>query len=121
MRPLTTKELPDFVLRFGNFVDAEIRSVDVVSAAQIKLTIAVQDKARAFDWISIELEFTDIQDAKLIQNEKLTLLDMSEGANIIDYNKLFAFGIGECYNNSSIKSSTLFIIAKELKYTEKQF
>ena len=43
--------------RFEHFKDAEFRSVAVISATQIKLIFAVQDKARAYDWITMSLIF----------------------------------------------------------------
>lgn len=121
MKPLLKKELPNFLERFVHFSDAELRSVEVLSASQIQLTLAVQDKARAYDWITVTLLFSGVHDAKLPQENQLSFIDMSEGANIIVENETFAFGVGACYNISNIQSSVMFIIATELKYEEDQF
>jgi len=121
MRPLLKKDLPAFVERFSNFTDAEPRALEILSASQIKLTLAVQDKARAYDWITLELLFDGVSDARLPQNNQLSLIDRSEGANIIIEEENFAFGFGACYNISSIQNSVMYIIGAELKYEEKQF
>ncbi|MDQ7042285.1 MAG: hypothetical protein Q9M34_02000 [Sulfurimonas sp.] len=121
MKPLALHELSAFTERFSSFKDAEFRSLNIISPLQIQTIFTVQDSARAYDWITITLEFNGVVDAKLLQNSRLSLLDMSEGANIIKDKNLFAFGIGECYNISAIKSSTCYIIASSLKYEEGLF
>ncbi|MDF1883379.1 hypothetical protein JHD49_05435 [Sulfurimonas sp. SAG-AH-194-C21] len=121
MKPLTLNELPAFIERFSSFKDAEFRSLNIISPLQIQTTFAVQDSARAFDWITITLEFNGVSDARLLESSRLYLVDMSEGANILKEDTLFAFGIGECYNISTIKSSSCYIIANTLKYEEGLF
>ena len=121
MKPLTLKELPAFVERFCSFKDAEFRSLEIISPLQIKITLAVQDSARAYDWITVALEFNGVSDARLLENSRLSFIDMSDGANIIKDENSFAFGIGECYNISNIKSSSCFIVANTLKYEEGLF
>ena len=121
MRPLLQKEVPAFVERFSHFTDAEIRSLEILSASQIKLTLALQDRARAYDWITLKLLFTGVSDARVPQEHQLSLIDMSEGANMIIEKGNFAFGVGACYNISNIKSSVMFIVATELKYEENKF
>jgi len=121
MKPLTFNELPSFLERFSHFKDAEFRSLDIISPIQTTLTFALQDKARAYDWITITLEFSGITDARFLENRQLQMLDMEDGANIIQDENLFAFGIGECYNISNIKSSSCFVVASTLKYEEGQF
>jgi len=121
MKPLTFHQLPSFIERFSHFKDAEFRALDIISPTQTTLTFALQDKARAYDWITITLEFSGIIDARFLENKQLAMIDMQEGATIIEDENLFAFGIGECYNISNIKSSSCFVVASTLKYQEGQF
>ena len=107
--------------RFENFKDAEFRSLEISSSTDISLTYALQDAARAFDWITITLHFSGISDARLLDESKMSLIDMSNGISIINHENKLAFGIGECYNVSSIKSSTCYIISDNLKYQEGTF
>lgn len=120
MKPLLAKDLAAFMQRFNNFKDGEFRSLEVISPTTIKITLAGQDEARAFDWISLELEFTGVNDARLLENSKLHLIDMNEGVNLI-HDEYFAFALGEYNNISSIKNSTCYIIATDIKYQEGNF
>ena len=107
--------------RFNNFKDAEFRSLEVISPLEIHATFAVQDNARAFDWITVTLEFTGVTDAQLVDGNKIAYVDMSDGISILENDGIIAFGIGECYNISSIQNASCFIIANSLKSSEGAF
>ncbi|MCX6052933.1 MAG: hypothetical protein NTZ60_10570 [Campylobacterales bacterium] len=121
MKPLLATELKKFLQRFDNFRDGEIRSIDVMTSTTIIMTLVGQDSARGFDWISIKLEFNSVSDARVIENSKLGLIDMSNGVSIINDDNLFAFGIDECYNISSARNSTCFIVCSDIKFKEGAF
>jgi len=120
MKPLLEKNLTAFMQRFNNFKDGEFRSLEIISPTTIKATLAGQDEARAFDWISLDLEFNGVNDARLIENSKLHLVDMSEGINLI-HSKNFAFVLGEYNTISSITNSACYIICTDVKYQEGRF
>ncbi len=121
VKPLFEKDLDFFLKRFNNFIDAELRHVEIVSPTTISITIATQDSARAFDWITIKLEFSGVSDAKLLDTNKLSFVDMSDGTTLLYEDTVFAFGISKCSNLSGIKTSTCFIIGSDLKYQEGSF
>ncbi|MBU1659785.1 hypothetical protein KKG72_12165 [bacterium] len=118
MKPLLAKDLKAFLQRFDNFRDCELRSINVVSPTNITITLAAQDVARGFDWISIEIEYNGVIDSQLLDNSKLSLVDMSDGISIINEDNKFAFGIGERTTLSSIKNSTCQVICSNVKYKE---
>ena len=107
--------------RFNHFKDAEFRTLEVLSPSEIKLVFAVQDEARAFDWITITFLFKGVSDARLLDGNRTSHVDMSDGINLIKEENLFAFGIGECYNIDAIKNSSCYIIASDMKYEEGPF
>ena len=107
--------------RFNNFIDAEIRSIKLISPVEIELDLAVQDSARAFDWINLKLSFSSVYDANLLENSKLQLIDSSNGFTLLQEGTDIAFTIGECYNIADIKNQRLYIIAKTLKTSESPF
>ena len=107
--------------RFNHFKDADFRSLEIISPLNIKLTFAVQDAARAHDWITLTLDFNGISDARLLKNNRLELVDMSSGVTLIKDTNSFAFALGECYNISTIKTAPLYLIASSLKYEEGLF
>ena len=121
MKPLLAKDLSSFMQRFDNFKDGEFRSLEVTSPLDMKLIFAVQDRAKEFDWITLELAFEGVSDAKLLDSSKLHLLDMSDGVSLLHDTKSYTFGIGHYTNTSNIKDSILYIVCKSLKYKENSF
>ena len=121
MKPLLAKDLPTFLERFGNFIDAEFRHVEVISPTTMNITLACQDSARGFDWITINLEFSGINDARLLDNSKLLHVDMADAASIITEDNNFAFGLGKYSTILSIKNSAFYIICENIKYKEGSF
>ena len=117
MKPLLAKDLVAFMQRFNNFKDGELRSLEVISPTTMKITLAGQDEVRAFDWISLEIELNGVIDARLLDNSKLHLVDMSDGINLI-HDEYIAFGIGTYNNISNIKNSPYYIICSDIKYQE---
>ena len=121
MKPLLAKELTNFTKRFSDFINCEIRSLEIVTSTTIKLSLATQDESREFDWISLNFEFNSVSDAKLIDESKFNLLDTSEGVSIIYDKDSFAFAIGNYKNISGIKNAIIFVIASNIKYEENKF
>jgi hypothetical protein len=121
MKPLLKKGMDAFLDRFGGFVDSEFRSIEILSPGSIKITLAAQDSAREFDWITVDLEFSGVSDALLPQSSKLPHLDMSDGITIISQNDLFAFCTGNYNSISNITDSACYIKADSLKYSQGAF
>lgn len=121
MRPLLKKEIDAFLKRFDNFIDAELRSIEIISAHSVKITLAAQDGAREFDWITVTLQFDGISDASLPENSKHHHLDMNDGITILSQNSLFGFGIGKYNTLSNITDSVCYIKADSIKYLQGEF
>jgi len=121
MKPLDASQITDFLKRFDNFQESEIRSLELVSPTEIEVTLTAQDNARAFDWITVKLYFTAVEDAKLIDNKKLNFIDMSEGITLLYKSNNFYFAINSLSTISSIKQSLLYIMCKSVKYSEGKF
>ena len=118
MKPLFAKNITSLLTRFDNFSDGELRSIEIISSTIIKITLAGQDSARGFDWVTICFEFSGVSDAKLLNDSKLSLIDMTSGITIIYEDNNFIFGIGEYKSLQNIKNSICFIISSTLKYEE---
>jgi hypothetical protein len=107
--------------RFLHFEDAEFRSLEIINPTEIHLTFGVQDKARDFDWITLTLEFFGVKNARLMENSKLSLLDMSDGVSIFTQEGQFAFALGEYNTLRAIENASLFIVASDMKHKESKF
>lgn len=121
MRPLQPSEFSAFLKRFDSFKNGELRCINVVSPQQIVISLAAQDAARDYDWINVDLEFSTIHDAKLLENDKLHLANLSEGISLLSEDGMIAFATDMCYNISSLKNATCYVISSDLKYKEGVF
>ena len=120
MIPLDTKKLQEFHKRFDSFIGAEIASMEIISPTSIKLTLTLQDSLRGYDWINLELLFEEVTDAKLIENEKLSLLNAPDGFTLDIFDNEFAFATDKYNSKSGIINALCYIISKSLKYNETQ-
>lgn len=119
MKPITN--IDTFLERFNSFKDAEFRSIEVNSATSMKLIFATQDSARAFDWLTIELEFSGVSDAKLLDESQLSFVAMSDGVSLLSKDNTISFAIGYYSTDISAKDSICYIIASSVKYQEGPF
>lgn len=121
MKPIPQTQLSNFLERFSHFKDAELRSLEIILPTVIRVTLAAQDSARAYDWITVTFEFSGVSDAKLLEENQLSYVDMSDGISLIYEENKFAFAVSECYNIPSVKNSSLYLVGDSLKYEEGQF
>lgn len=121
MKPLLKKDIDGFLKRFDSFIDSELRSIDITSPSIIKITLATQDSARGFDWITIEFEFSGISDAKLLENSKLVHVDMSDGISLISADDMYIFAIGKYNTPTNITDSICYLKATSIKYKQGSF
>ena len=121
MRPLHVNEINKFLSRFEKFVDAQIREVTIKSPTVIELKCSVQDSALEFDWIDLCFELSNVSDARVVENSKLSYLDMNEGLSIIYEDNKFALCYGNYNSLENAKDSTFYIICQSIKYEELPF
>ncbi|RLA71840.1 MAG: hypothetical protein DRG24_04520 [Epsilonproteobacteria bacterium] len=119
MKPLTSSSL--LLERIDNATDGIIRSVSVQSPSIITITLSVQDRGREYDWINIVFEVSGIVDARLVDEAKLSFLDMSEGISVIVEGDQAGVGIGKCSSIANLKFLPLYLLGNSLKYEELNF
>lgn len=121
MKPLLANKVPELLTRLDNAVDGELYTVIMNSPTNFTIELSVQDKNRGHDWINIAFEVDEVSDARLIEDNKLTLVDMSEGISIVFEGSTCAVGIGDYHSIDAIKSATLYLLGSTLKYEERPF
>ncbi|HFB53585.1 MAG TPA: hypothetical protein ENJ67_02520 [Sulfurimonas autotrophica] len=121
MKPLNAAGIPKLLERFDDFKGSEIRSLEVISPTEIQMSFALQDKARAYDWVTLTLLLSGVSDAKLVDASKLEYIDMSDGVSILYAKNLFHFAIGTYKTEASIKDALLYIVSENIKYDEGAF
>jgi hypothetical protein len=121
MKPLLHKDIPTFLERFCHFQDGEIVQLSILSPSELQLTLATQDKARDFDWVHVVFTFFGIENARLLENTQLQLVDMSDGISIISDSSRIGFAIGHYSHITSLEDAVFYIIAENIKYEDKTF
>ena len=113
MKRLDEAVFEDFLYRFERFVDAQVGEVAVISPDSIRLTLAAQDRLRAFDWIGLDLLFEEVEEALLDE-----IGEAKEGVSLLFENGCFYLILGRHKSANGTKNASSFIISKSLKYQE---
>ena len=121
MKPLLANKTTELLIRIDNAIDGELYAVTMNSPVNFTIELSVQDKNRGYDWINIAFEVDGVSDARLIEDEKLSLVDMSEGLSIVFEDDTCAIGIGNYNSVESIRSSALYLVGSTIKYEERPF
>jgi len=121
MKPLLSNQISELLTRIDNAVDGELFSVIMNNPQNFTIELSVQDKNRGYDWINIAFEVDGVIDAKLVDDTKLTHVDISEGVTLISEEGFFGIGVGDYSSIEALKSATLYLIGTSLKYEERPF
>jgi hypothetical protein len=121
MTPLLPNKIPELLTRIDNAIDGELFSVIMNTPQNFTIELSVQDKNRGYDWINIAFEVDGVIDAKLIDDTKLSHVDMSEGITLVNEDGLYGVAVGKYNSIEALKSATLYLIGNALKYEERPF
>ena len=121
MKPLYVSQIESFNRRFNSFIESELRRVDIVSPTTMLIVFSVQDENRAFDWINLELEVSGVSDARLVDEDKISFIDMSDGISILYKDSNVIVSVGKYSSFESANNAPLFIKGGTLKYQENTF
>ena len=116
VKPLSASTLKNLMERIDNAAQGEIRSLTPLSPTSIEIRFSVQDVARGYDWIDVVFRIDGVSDAKLVSDNVLRSLDMSEGITVELTPSNNALTIGS-YNGSP-KEAPLYIIGSSIVYEE---
>ncbi len=121
MKPLHVSEIDTFDKRFDRCSGGELRSLKLINPTTMVLRLSVQDAGRGFDWIDLELEVSGVNDARLIDESKLSFIDMSEGISILFEDLNVIVCVGDYSSFEAAHDAPLFIRGSALKYQENNF
>ncbi|MDA3945157.1 MAG: hypothetical protein PF439_00545 [Helicobacteraceae bacterium] len=121
MKPLLHNIVSELLTRIDNAIDGELYAVTMNSPVNFTIELSVQDRNRGHDWINIAFKIDGISDARLIEDEQLSLVDMSDGMSIVFEDGACALGIGDYRSIESMKSSVLYVTGSSIKYEERPF
>ena len=121
MQPLHSNKTKELLTRINNGIDGEIRSVVMNSPTNFTIELSVQDRNRGNDWINMAFEIDGVSDARLVEDNKLPFVDMSEGITIVFEDGTYALAIGKYSSIEALKDATLYLTGSSLKYEERPF
>ena len=119
IKPLSASTLKNLMERIDNAAQGEIRSLTPLSSTSIEIRFSVQDIARGYDWIDILFRVDGVSDAKLLSDNVLRGLDMSEGITVeMDANRC-ALAIGSYSTRTN--EAPFYILGTSIGYEELPF
>ena len=121
MKPLLSNKTNELLTRIDNAIEGEIRSVVMNSPMNFTIEFSVQDANRGNDWINIAFEIDGVSDARLIEDNKLPFVDMSEGISIVFEGSVCGLAIGRYSSIEALKDATLYLTGSSVKYEERPF
>lgn len=119
VKPLSSSALTALLVRIDYARQGEIRSITPLSPTSISIRFSVQDIARGYDWIDITFVVSGVSDAKLMSDNVLKSLDMSEGITVEISANTCALAIGSY--NGRVNEAPLYIIGTSMGYEELPF
>lgn len=119
VKPLSVLTLKNLMERIDFARQGEIHSLTPLSPTSIEIRFSVQDIARGYDWIDVVFCIEGVNDAKLLSDNVLRGLDMSEGITVELTPSGAALAIGSY--SGRCKESPLYIFGDSIGYEELPF
>lgn len=119
IKPLSASSLKNLCERIDYAREGEIRSLTPLSPTSIEIRFSVQDIARDYDWIDIVFRVDGVSDAKLVSDNILKALDMSEGITVEINDKSCALAIGSYVGRAN--EAPCYILGTSIGYEELPF
>lgn len=119
VKPLNTSALTALLARIDSARQGEVRSITPLSPTSIEIRFSVQDIARGYDWIDLGFRMDGVNDAKLVSDNVLRSMDMSEGITAEITAEGCALGIGSY--SGRVNEAPCYILGASLGYEELPF
>jgi hypothetical protein len=121
LKPLHANKTPELLTRIDHAINGELVTVIMNSPTNFAIELSVQDRNRGNDWINIAFEIDGVSDARLVEDNKLPFVDMSEGITIVFENGICGLAVGNYSSIEALKDAALYLIGSSVKYEERPF
>jgi len=105
--------------KYNNFKYEQIRSVEHNADGSKVIKLVIQDEDGE-DVSSVNFEFSDIKDLRILEDGVLSFLDMTSGITLIKENGLYGFAIGSGTAMLHVHSAPMYVIASDVKISEEK-
>ncbi|MCK9371988.1 MAG: hypothetical protein M0P91_02235 [Sulfuricurvum sp.] len=119
VKPLSAQALKNLLERTDSAREGQIRSLTPLSPTSIEIRFSVQDIARGYDWIDVMFRIEGVNDAKLVSDNVLRGLDMSEGITVELTPNTCALAIGSY--SGRVSEAPCYIFGASMGYEELPF
>lgn len=119
MTPFTASTLKKLLERIDFAREGQIHSLTPPSPTSIEIRFSVQDIARGYDWIDVLFRVDGVNDAKLVSDNVLRALDMSEGITVELTANSAALAIGSY--GGRCDEAPFYILGTSIGYEELPF
>jgi hypothetical protein len=119
VKPLSASTLKNLLERIDYARAGEIRSLAPLSPTSVEIRFSVQDRARGYDWIDVVFRIEGVNDAKLVSDNVLRGLDMSEGITLELTPNSAALAIGSY--SGRCEEAPFYILGTSMGYEEVPF
>jgi hypothetical protein len=119
VKPLSASTLKNLLDRIDAARQGQIHSLASLSPTSIEIRFSVQDIARGYDWIDILFHVEGVKDAKLVSDNVLRSLDMSEGITVEMEANSCALAIGSYAGRCD--EAPFYILGTSIGYEELPF
>lgn len=99
--------------------EGQIHSLTPLSPTSIEIRFSVQDIARGYDWIDVLFRIEGVNDVKLVSDNVLRSLDMSEGITVDITPNSAALAIGSY--SGRCDEAPFYILGTSIGYEELPF
>ena len=99
--------------KYNNFVGDVLDNIEKTSETSYILTISVQDDDGE-EVNQVKLDFTDVQDSKILVNSVLSYMDMMSGITLIKENNLYGFAVGRGSAMLHVHNAPLYIVSSNI-------
>ncbi|MDH5464025.1 MAG: hypothetical protein OEW60_00270 [Thiovulaceae bacterium] len=103
--------------KYDHFVGAQLRSIKPLSNGSKVLTIVLQDD-EGEDLNSVKIEFSNINDSRILENSVLPFMDMMSGITLIKENNLYGFAVGRGDAMLYVHNAPLYIVASDITFED---
>lgn len=113
------EQINSILEKYDHFRDAQIRFIESpADRSKIIINIVVQDD-EGEDANTVRIEFTNIKESRLLQNNVLPFLDMMSGISIVKEHDLYGFALGSDTSMLHVHNAPLYVIASDITIEEK--